>query len=47
MAKDKQPVWVGKLRRQLKKAGEKDPDFFRFGADGHKYQLNPPYRRRG
>ncbi len=42
MAKDKQPVWVGKLRRQLKKAGEKDPDFYRFGADDHKYQLKPP-----
>ena len=42
MAKSIQPVWVGKLRKQLKRAGEKDSDFSRFGADGHKYQLEPP-----
>lgn len=42
MAKSKQPDWVGKLRRQLKRAGEKDPDFSRFGARSHKYQLKPP-----
>ena len=42
MAKSTQPAWVGKLRRQLKRAGEKDSDFSRFGADGHKYQLRPP-----
>lgn len=42
MAKSKQPDWVGKLRRQLKRAAEKDPDFSRFGAGSHKYQLNPP-----
>ncbi len=42
MVKNTQPVWVGKLRKQLKKAGEKDPNFFRFGADSHKYQLEPP-----
>ena len=42
MAKSIQPAWVGKLRKQLKRAGEKDSDFSRFGADGHKYQLRPP-----
>lgn len=42
MAKSKQPAWVGKLRKQLKRAGEKDSDFSRFGADDHKYQLGPP-----
>lgn len=42
MARNTQPAWVGKLRKQLKRAGEKDPDFSRFGADSHKYQLNPP-----
>lgn len=42
MAKNTQPAWVGKLRKQLKRAGEKDPDLTRFGADSHKYQLNPP-----
>lgn len=42
MAKSKQPAWVGKLRKQLKRAGEKDPEFSRFGADSHKYQLEPP-----
>lgn len=42
MAKSIQPAWAGKLRKQLKRAGEKDSDFSRFGADGHKYQLKPP-----
>lgn len=42
MAKSTQPAWVAKLRRQLKRAGEKDLDFSRFGADSHKYRLNPP-----
>ncbi|MDE7300391.1 MAG: SMI1/KNR4 family protein [Lachnospiraceae bacterium] len=42
MAKRTQPAWVSKLRKQLKRAGEKDPDFSRFGADSHKYQLKPP-----
>ena len=41
MAKSTQPAWVGKLRKQLKRAGEKDPDFSRFGAYSHKYQLGP------
>lgn len=42
MAKGTQPAWVGKLRKQLKRAGENDPDYSRFGADSHKYRLNPP-----
>lgn len=42
MAKNTQPAWVGKLRKQLRRAGEKDPDFSRFGAYSHKYQLNSP-----
>ena len=42
MAKSTQPAWVGKLRKQLKRAGEKDSNFSRFGADSHKYQLEPP-----
>ncbi|MDE7327536.1 MAG: SMI1/KNR4 family protein, partial [Lachnospiraceae bacterium] len=42
MAKSTQPAWVGKLRKQLKRAGEKDSDFSRFGANSHKYQLNSP-----
>lgn len=42
MAKIKQPVWVSKLRKQLKRAGEKDAERFRFGADSHNYQLEPP-----
>ena len=37
-----QPAWAGKLRKQLNRAGEKDPDLSRFGAYEHKYQLNPP-----
>ena len=42
MAKRKQPEWVGKLRRQLKRAKDMDPDFSRFGAESHKYQLKSP-----
>lgn len=42
MAKSIQPAWAGKLRKQLKRAGEKDSDFSRFGADDHKYRLKPP-----
>ncbi len=42
MAKTTQPVWAGKLRKQLKRAGEKDSNFSRFGADSHKYQRKSP-----
>ncbi len=42
MAKSPRPAWVGKLLKQLKRAKEKDPDFSRFGAYSHKYQLKPP-----
>lgn len=41
MAKSTRPAWAGKLRKQLKRAGEEDPDLSRFGADSHKYQLGP------
>ena len=42
MPKTPRPAWVSKLRGQLKRAGEKDPEWTRFGAYEHKYQLNPP-----
>ena len=42
MAKGKQPAWVGKLCKQIQRARETDSDFFRFGADCHKYHLAPP-----
>ena len=42
MAKSTQPAWAGKLRKQLKRAGEEDRDLSRFGADQHEYQLKPP-----
>ena len=41
------PAWVGKLRNQLGRARERDPDFSRFGAYSHKYQLNPPAPEEG
>lgn len=41
-SKIREAAWVGKLRRQLKRAGEEDADFSRFGAYEHKYQLNSP-----
>lgn len=42
MPRTTRPAWVGKLRSQLKKAGERDRDLSRFGAYSHKYQLDPP-----
>lgn len=44
MAKSTQPAWAGKLRKQLKRAGEEDRDLSRFGADQHEYQLKPELR---
>ena len=42
MPKTPRPAWVSKLRGQLKRAGEKDPERTRFGAGSHQYQLNSP-----
>ncbi len=44
MAKSTQPAWAGKLRKQLKRAGEEDRDLSRFGADQHEYQREPELR---
>ena len=44
MAKSIQPAWAGKLRKQLKRAGEKDSDFSRFGADVCHWQYELRYR---
>ncbi len=42
MGKTGQPAWAKRILKLLEQAKAKDPDFERFGADSHQYQLAAP-----